>query len=736
MEEQDFLVRLVKRIEEEPSLYKLEDHNYSNDNVRHQAFLRIKDKLIDDGATEDQASVVTIRDKFRILKRRFSSEHRRKGAKSQWPFYQHLTFLIPCVEHSYEQEAMRNAEKRKDSNGVEGDVDGVDVGYDANETWDEPVRYLSERGNEKLFHHGYLYVRDVGCKDSWRCANKTLRCPGRVRFTARGVTETPHRPDELPDIGRAITEIKYREYLELASQSREPHKDLYLKFVAKLDPATRRTFPSLEKSRTTVHKMRNRLNKGIRPRSFEAETLQSSSGNASKSVVEDGGAEDSNRFWSMASSTPRGSPEDNDGEGSVVSVKETLEQSLNLPRSVTRRGVNPFNKDEEKVLFNADLQTWLRTHTCCGVKTKPVYDQIIEAIQMKEQGIVFPAHLERDYVIYAEKYELVKDEVENYVVYRKGKKVVHEAELFDILYDLHQKTAHSRRDVMFKKLNEKYDGISKNLVIMFLKTCRYCELNGIGIPRERSSTQSKRNGSSSPQNNFLMEIMRGADENQLGEGADEDEDYGPSTNSNPLSMFLKACDQNLMSYCDSPKTDSNVSMDEKNDFGEVMALAAYQLRQTYLLLRVVNDPSHLVVCKVNDEDYFPSGKVDHTVADRANWSPGQIVRAYFGFEQRPKDCVVESVGASEAVQDEFFKAKLKLTNQPQNPQRSQENGAPEPKKARTEPAVTARNGSLQSSDMRNIQNRFEEMEERLRFLEQQVFTNTSIPKLDFMGTGA
>ncbi|CAD5205431.1 unnamed protein product [Bursaphelenchus okinawaensis] len=546
MEEQDFLVRLVKRIEEEPSLYKLEDHNYSNDNVRHQAFLRIKERLIDDGISEEQASVVIIRDKFRILKRRFSSEHRRKGSKSQWPFYQHLKFLIPCVEHAYEQEAMRNVEKRK---------------------------------------------------------------------------------------------------------------------------------------------------------------------------------------WSMASSTPRTSPEEND-DSSSVSVKETIEQTLNLPRSVTRRGVNPFNKEEEKVVFNADLHTWLRTHTCCGVKTRQFYDQIIEAVTMKNQDIPFPANLEREYTVYAEKYEVMKDEDENYVVYRKGKKVVHEFELFDILYETHQKTAHSRRDVMFKKLNEKYDGISKNLVIMFLKTCRYCELNGIGIPRERSN-QIKRNGSTSPPNNYLLDIMRGADENQLGEAQEEEdeEDFGPSKDSNPLSIFLKACDQSIMSYCDSPKTDSNLSNEDKSEFGEVVALAAYQLRQTYLLLRVVNE-QRMVICKVNDEDYFPSMKVEHTASDRVNWTPGQIIKAFFGFEQTKTECVVEAVGSLESVQDAFFQAKQK-----QNPTDNAQTIDNPPEKR----LKLNQNGTkIATSDMRNIQNRFEEMEERIRFLEQQVFTqqpSSNVPKIDFMGTG-
>lgn len=55
MDEQDqvFLNSLISRIKEEPSLYKVDDHNYSNDNVRHKAFLRVQEKMREDGVAPE-----------------------------------------------------------------------------------------------------------------------------------------------------------------------------------------------------------------------------------------------------------------------------------------------------------------------------------------------------------------------------------------------------------------------------------------------------------------------------------------------------------------------------------------------------------------------------------------------------------------------------------------------------------------------------------------------------------
>lgn len=96
MDESTFTLLLIKRISEEPSLYDINDENYTNDNLRHRAFMRIQEKLEREGATIPQAT--SVRDKFRILKRRFISEHERYGSESKWSLYKPLRFMIPYVE--------------------------------------------------------------------------------------------------------------------------------------------------------------------------------------------------------------------------------------------------------------------------------------------------------------------------------------------------------------------------------------------------------------------------------------------------------------------------------------------------------------------------------------------------------------------------------------------------------------------------------------------------------------
>jgi hypothetical protein len=54
MDEGSFTLLLIKRISEEPSLYDINDENYTNDNLRHRAFMRIQEKLEREGATLPQ----------------------------------------------------------------------------------------------------------------------------------------------------------------------------------------------------------------------------------------------------------------------------------------------------------------------------------------------------------------------------------------------------------------------------------------------------------------------------------------------------------------------------------------------------------------------------------------------------------------------------------------------------------------------------------------------------------
>ncbi|KAI6234244.1 hypothetical protein M3Y99_00820400 [Aphelenchoides fujianensis] len=93
----DQLTRLIiTQIAAEPALWDIHHEDYSNDNQRHRAFTRIQERIAAKGASLPQST--SVRDKFRILKRRFISEHERYGRESTWTLYKPLSFLIPYVE--------------------------------------------------------------------------------------------------------------------------------------------------------------------------------------------------------------------------------------------------------------------------------------------------------------------------------------------------------------------------------------------------------------------------------------------------------------------------------------------------------------------------------------------------------------------------------------------------------------------------------------------------------------
>ncbi|KAI6179892.1 hypothetical protein M3Y98_00660200 [Aphelenchoides besseyi] len=104
-------------------------------------------------------------------------------------------------------------------------------------------------------------------------------------------------------------------------------------------------------------------------------------------------------------------------------------------------------------------------------------------------------------------------------------------------------------------------------------------------------------------------------------------------------------------------------------------LAAYRIRQTYLFLRVesTNKP---VFCKANDEDFFPPNRTNTTVADRVKLRPGQIITAFFGYNQTETTCVVEAVGTLDAVMQQYRQTIVQEL-QGKMPNGNSSNGSPE-----------------------------------------------------------
>jgi hypothetical protein len=64
----------------------------------------------------------------------------------------------------------------------------------------------------------------------------------------------------------------------------------------------------------------------------------------------------------------------------------------------------------------------------------------------------------------------------------KGKKVAVKEDMFDILYKLHDRKGHSGCNIMYNSTTiQKYEGITKSLILLFLKCCRSCELKKASV---------------------------------------------------------------------------------------------------------------------------------------------------------------------------------------------------------------------------------------------------------------
>lgn len=105
---------------------------------------------------------------------------------------------------------------------------------------------------------------------------------------------------------------------------------------------------------------------------------------------------------------------------------------------------------------------------------------------------------------------------------------------------------------MFKNLIQLYDGVSKNIVLMYLKTCRYCEVNGIGV-----SYKDK--------------------QNQLSESNFDSSEFDEST-VNTLSIFLKACESEMQSERNTPG-----EKEMSYESAQSASVEAYILRRKWIL---------------------------------------------------------------------------------------------------------------------------------------------------------
>ncbi|KAI6189354.1 hypothetical protein M3Y99_01939100 [Aphelenchoides fujianensis] len=141
----DQLTRLIiTQIAAEPALWDIHHEDYSNDNQRHRAFTRIQERIAAKGASLPQST--SVRDKFRILKRRFISEHERYGRESTWTLYKPLSFLIPYVEaFSRKKKLGVPVRKRKDDGFSSSAERGFSLSVVGNKRMNGAVQHSNTR---------------------------------------------------------------------------------------------------------------------------------------------------------------------------------------------------------------------------------------------------------------------------------------------------------------------------------------------------------------------------------------------------------------------------------------------------------------------------------------------------------------------------------------------------------------------------------------------------------------
>ncbi|KAI6208786.1 hypothetical protein M3Y96_00152100 [Aphelenchoides besseyi] len=175
---------------------------------------------------------------------------------------------------------------------------------------------------------------------------------------------------------------------------------------------------------------------------------------------------------------------------------------------------------------------------------------------------------------------------------------------------------------------------------------------------------------SSPRTELNVSNLTNGSKRNGAQPTQEDEDFS-------LSLFFKqnGCDGLNDGNNRSHEVSRESSISTPSPASEHPTLAAYRIRQTYLFLRVesTNKP---VFCKANDEDFFPPNRTNTTVADRVKLRPGQIITAFFGYNQTETTCVVEAVGTLDAVMQQYRQTIVQEL-QGKMPNGNSSNGSPE-----------------------------------------------------------
>uniref|UniRef100_A0A914YWR4 Uncharacterized protein n=1 Tax=Panagrolaimus superbus TaxID=310955 RepID=A0A914YWR4_9BILA len=111
---------------------------------------------------------------------------------------------------------------------------------------------------------------------------------------------------------------------------------------------------------------------------------------------------------------------------------------------------NPINREKMKILFHEAYSKWKSNKNECRlhVKRDELYDEIIESFRKKECGQQLTSTKEYNWI---KRYECVWENDEA-VLHHKGKIVVKESSLFNLLYDIHLQLGHRCRDGMVRRL--------------------------------------------------------------------------------------------------------------------------------------------------------------------------------------------------------------------------------------------------------------------------------------------
>uniref|UniRef100_A0A914PYY8 Integrase catalytic domain-containing protein n=1 Tax=Panagrolaimus davidi TaxID=227884 RepID=A0A914PYY8_9BILA len=159
------------------------------------------------------------------------------------------------------------------------------------------------------------------------------------------------------------------------------------------------------------------------------------------------------------------------GDGQLVPLSaEPMPQEANLNVSANLR-------DQSKELWDTAIEKLMAEKSRMLLKTQSEVDNILGILRQAKNGTKFSREQYHEHNILKRYRYVVNDDESLTLLTKNEKKVPVKEELFDLFYRIHKRKGHGGIGVMYKaKALKNYDGITKELIGIFVQCCQSCEL--------------------------------------------------------------------------------------------------------------------------------------------------------------------------------------------------------------------------------------------------------------------